>query len=135
MYIEYKNNLTVLGNKTVLINNIKLEKIKSGILNKEYNLSIIFHNASSAKSMNKKYRNKNYIPNILTFPLDEYNGEIYICLSEARRQHKDFGLSYREYIILLIIHGMLHINGYTHKNEQDEEIMTEQEHKLLTKYK
>ena len=135
MYIDLGSNFEIFGNKTNLINDLPLHKIKVGLLGREYSLSLIFHSPQSAQKMNIKYRDKKYIPNILTFEIDDKAGEIYICLSEARKQHKDFDLNYREYLILLFIHGILHIKGLEHNTDTDNHKMSEMEFKLLNKYK
>ena len=135
MYINLGSGLEILGNKTTLTEELPFLKIKKYLLKNKYNLSLIFHNPKKAKELNIKYRNKKYIPNILTFNISDDEGEIYICLSEARKQYRDFQLNYKEYITLLFIHGILHLKGMDHHNDIDENKMSDEEYKILNKYK
>lgn len=91
-----------------------IQKIKNSLLKTNYNLSLNFISPQVALALNQKYRKKNYIPNILSFPLSSDSGEIFICLSVARQEAKKFSLTYRNFLTLLIIHGFLHLKGYEH---------------------
>lgn len=90
------------------------QEITEAIAGKRYQLSIIFVGETRAQSLNEKYRNKSYIPNVLSFPLDDTTGEIYICPSVAKREAKNFDLSVKGYIAFLLIHGLLHLKGHDH---------------------
>ena len=84
------------------------------IAGKRYNLSLVFVGEKRAQSLNMQCRKKDYIPNVLSFPLDDSTGEIYICPSVAKKEAKNFNLSYRGYISFLLIHGLLHLKGHAH---------------------
>lgn len=96
-----------------------IEKIKKEILKEKYFLSVNFVSPQYAKELNIKYRDKDYTPNILSFPLDKDSGEIYICLSVARSEAKKFSLSYKNFLILLIVHGCLHLKGMEHGEKME----------------
>jgi len=104
-------------------------KIKNEILSEKYYLSVNFISPKIAQDLNIRYREKDYIPNILSFPLSKNEGEIYICLSVARKEAKKFSLSYKDFITLLIIHGCLHLKGIDHGDKMDK-----LENKYLNKY-
>lgn len=127
MFKSFKNVEIVC--KKGEIPNLPYLKIKNEILGEHFELNISFIGPTLALDLNKKYRNKDYIPNILTFPLDKNSGEIYICKSVAKKQYKDFELSYQNYLILLVIHGCLHLKGVEHGS-----IMEAKEHELTKKY-
>ncbi len=90
------------------------EEMKDVILGKKYTLSLTFVGATRAQKLNKTYRNAEYIPNVLSFPLDKNVGEIYITPSVAEREAPKFSLSPRGYVGYLFIHGLLHLKGYPH---------------------
>jgi rRNA maturation RNase YbeY len=126
--------LTELHNLTVIRKNGTLPEvpylaIKETLLGKKYSLTVIFCTPEESKMRNKTYRDKDYPTNILSFPLDENEGEIYISLSAARRDAKKFEMSYIEFLHLLIIHGCLHLKGHAHGST-----MEELEHKYLHKF-
>ncbi len=92
---------------------------KEFILGKKYNLSLAFIPPKEAQLLNIQYRKKEYVPNTLSFPYSKTEGEIIICLSEAKKQYKKFSLSYEHYILFLFIHSMLHLKGYEHGSTMD----------------
>jgi len=104
------------------------KKIIYPILKKKYSLAINFIYPKEAQALNIKYRKKKYIPNILSFPTSKTEGEIFICLSAARKEAKQFDLSYKKFLYLLIIHGCLHLSGVLHGKK-----MTSLEKKYLKK--
>ncbi len=95
------------------------ETIKNAILGKTYQLSLTFVGEARAQKINITTRNKDYVPNVLSFPLDTYAGEIYICPEVAKRQAKDFNLSVDGYIAYLFIHGCVHLKGHDHGATMD----------------
>lgn len=66
--------------------------------------------------------------------MSENSGEIYISRGIAYTQYKDFNISYKKYLTLLIVHGCLHLKGYTHGTKKDLENMLQLEHELTDKY-
>ena len=130
MILETKN--LIINKKRGLIEKAlfsDIKNIKKDILGEKYILSINFISPKEAENLNKKYRKKDYIPNILSFPLEKNQGEIFICLSVARREAKNFSLSYKNFLRLLIIHGALHLKGLDHSEKMEKE-----EEKYLKKY-
>jgi probable rRNA maturation factor len=84
------------------------------ILGKRYNLSLVFIGSARAATLNKLYRKKTYSPNVLSFPLNEHTGEIFICPQVAGREATKFDLTPAGYVGFLFIHGCLHLKGLDH---------------------
>lgn len=103
------------------------QTIKDKILGKRYQLSLVFIGTTKAAQLNTEYRNKTYSPNVLSFPLDEKTGEIFICPHVATGQAAKYNLSPDGYVAFLFIHGLLHLKGYDHSDTMDR-----QEQKYLT---
>lgn len=95
------------------------ETIKNTILGKQYVLSLSFVGETRAQGFNIQYRKKDYVPNVLSFPLDEHTGEIIICPAVAKKQANDFSLSVDGYIAYLFIHGCVHLKGHDHGDTMD----------------
>ena len=95
------------------------ETIKNTILGKQYLLSLSFVGETRAQGFNIQYRKKDYVPNVLSFPLDEHTGEIIICPAVAKKQAKDFNLSVDGYMAYLFIHGCVHLKGHDHGDTMD----------------
>ncbi|MEN9338612.1 MAG: hypothetical protein RI945_337 [Candidatus Parcubacteria bacterium] len=96
-----------------------IENIKNTILGKSFILSVNFIGGKEALALNKKYRQKDYIPNILSFPLSKKQGEIFICISVAKKEAKKFSLSQADFLSLLLIHGSLHLKGMEHGEKME----------------
>lgn len=95
------------------------ETIKDAILGKKYEVSLTFVGSTRARSLNQSYRGKTYVPNVLSFPLDETHGDIFICPEVAKREAGKFNLSVPGYIAFLFIHGLLHLKGLDHGDTMD----------------
>lgn len=98
-----------------------------------------------AQTLNRDYREKDYATNILSFPSDfgdipecvldveeaGYLGDLVVCAEvvhdEAQQQQKTLDNHWAH----LVIHGMLHLQGYDHIDEQEAEVMESLEIKLL----
>lgn len=79
-----------------------------------YDISLVFAGETRARALNKSLRNKDYIPNVLSYLSGKKSGEIIICLTEARRQAPEYKLSYPQFVAYLFIHGLLHLKGLPH---------------------
>jgi probable rRNA maturation factor len=93
---------------------MEFDKIKQDILGKEYSLSIAFVSEKKSKEINKKYRNINKPTNILSFALHKDMGEIVLCKSIIKKELKKFDKTYKQLLVFLVIHGMLHLKGMEH---------------------
>ena len=118
MSIQEHPNFTIIK-KNGDIPPMPFLSIKEKILGKKYNLALIFFTLKESQALNKKYRHKDYSTNILSFPLSKDEGEIYISLATARRDAKNFSLTYNEFLHLLFIHGTLHLKGYDHSSTME----------------
>ncbi len=105
------------------------ETMKNDILGKKYSLSLQFVGEYRARTLNQQYRQKTYVPNVLSFPLDTQMGEIFICPKVAAKEAKKFNLSKDGYVAYLFIHGLLHLRGHDHGDDMDK-----LEAKYLRKY-
>lgn len=121
-YIVDNENLKISYNvkKTPKIDGVFLHKIKKEILGEKYDLNIYFVGEKMIRSVNQKYRKKNYITDILSFPFLEDNfGEIYICLNKVKSKSKKFETDTKNYLNYLFVHGMIHLTGLDHGDEMD----------------
>lgn len=84
-----------------------------------WNISLVFAGETRARSLNMKLRNKDYIPNVLSYEVGNKSGEIIICPSIAKKQAPAYDLSYTHMIGFLFIHGLLHLKGLPHSATMD----------------
>ena len=90
------------------------DAIKDAILGEGYHLSLVMIGEARARRLNEENRNKSYVPNVLSFPLDRTHGEIFITPARAAVEAKRYSLTPRAYVGYLFIHGCLHLKGHTH---------------------
>ena len=110
----FKKNLSVTRLTSGKLPSLPFLKLKEAVLDKKYELSIVFAGTNLSQKFNRKYRGKNKPANILSFPLSKTEGEIIISLAQARKEAPRFGMSYMSHLGSLLIHGMLHLKGYKH---------------------
>ena len=106
--------LSVRNKTKAKLPNWPWNKVVTAILGDKYEVSLVFATPAISQGLNKKHRGKSYVPNILAFPLDKDWGEIFITPSVAKAEAKDFHHTYREQILFLFVHGLLHLKGLTH---------------------
>jgi len=124
------NNLT-----TVSIDEEFLKKIAEIILKGEKqekkDLSIALVGQGRMRELNKRYRGKNRVTDVLSFPNDGL-GEVVICLREVKKNAKRFGLTFKKELARVLIHGISHLLGYNHEvsEEKAKEMVEIQKHYL-----
>jgi rRNA maturation RNase YbeY len=96
-------------------------EVKKEILGKHFELGVVFIGDMRSKTLNKKFRGKDKVANILTFPLSKKDGEIYINLNEVYKDSKKFLESYENFLMRVYIHGLLHLNGRKHNSTMERE--------------
>ncbi len=119
-YILDKENLAVsyTTTKAPKIDGVFLHTLKNEILGKNYDLNLYFIGDKKMKSVNSKYRKKDYVTDILSFPYDDF-GEIYICENKVIQKAKAFDTTTENYLNYLFIHGMIHLLGHDHGETMD----------------
>ena len=108
---------------------------------KELNLSqghyeFTFVNDQTMIELHQTYLQKNSSTDILTFNYNtesEPEGDIYICIEEAKRNAHNYKHSFDDEIKLLMIHGILHLIGYSDYDEESKKIMFDEQDRLLEK--
>ncbi len=79
-----------------------------------------------SQELNKAFRNKDYPTDVLSFPVNEklpegyYIGDIFISMPVAEKQAVENGIEIYQELLTLMIHGILHLAGYDHENDEGE---------------
>ena len=108
------------------IDKILISKILSSLIEEEtgknVGVSVVLVGGKKIKELNKVYREKDYVTDVLSFFYDEDDliGEIFVCPSKIK---KDFKEDFTKELFRVIIHGALHLSGYHHGNEKEETVM------------
>jgi len=112
------NNLTTTPIEEEILKKVA-EKILEGENKRNTDLSIALVGPGRIRKLNKKYRGKNRMTDVLSFP-DNGLGEIVICLREVKKNAKKFGSSFKKELSTCLIHGILHLLGYDHEKSVEE---------------
>ena len=105
-------------------------------------VSILLTDDADIRKLNQQFRSIDQATDVLSFPQNADEdppipgeiilGDIAVSLDTAQAQAKEHGLTFEEEIILLLIHGILHLLGYDHEiSEQEEEKMRSKTRELF----
>jgi rRNA maturation RNase YbeY len=100
---------------------IPFEDMARAVLGNNYTLSLVVCGDMLAQRMNKEYRNKTYYPNVLSFPLDKHDGEIFLNIRKAAREARQMDTTTQKRVALLFVHGLFHLRGMDHSDRMERE--------------
>lgn len=99
-------------------------------------VSIIFQLDNELLELNKRILDHDYYTDIITFELEHtethIETEIYISLDRARENAERFGSDLRSEVRRLVIHGLLHVAGYSDKSPSAKKRMQKRERFFLS---
>ena len=131
-----------VSEKEILNNYVNYLVEKLELSNCEFN--IIITNNKKIHEINKEYRNIDRETDVISFALEdnkdiEYTdfrllGDIYISIDKCYSQALEYGHSRVRELCFLATHGVLHLLGYDHMNEEDEKKMFTLQNELLDGY-
>ena len=131
-FIDYYDFLEIYYQKT-----LDILKLKDN-----YVLSLIICGPITIKKINREYRNKDAVTDVISFAYLDSNeitkddelielGDIFINRKRVLSQAKEYEHSTKREFIFLFVHGLLHLLGYDHMNEEDEKEMFALQKKII----
>lgn len=112
-------------------------------------VSLTLTGDTKIQRLNATYRGKNTPTNVLSFPLLEYAeptlplgspfeynllGDVVLSFGAVQEESVDLGLLFRDHVVHLLVHGVLHLLGYDHESERDAGVMESLEVDILKKF-
>lgn len=97
-------------------------------------LTYIFCNDDKILEVNRQYLHHDYFTDIITFDYStrrRISGDMFISLDTIATNAVQFGRTYNEELMRVIIHGVLHLVGINDKGEGEREIMEYHENEAL----
>ena len=96
--------------------------------------------AEEAQTLNQDYRDKDYVPNVLTFEYGEIapgilGGDVVICAPMVEREAREQGKPLQHHYAHMTVHGVLHLQGYDHIDPADADIMESREAVILRRFR
>ena len=106
-------------------------------------LTVRLSNDKDVKGFNSKWKGINKPTNILSFSNNDkvssfennmiYLGDIIISYETLLKEVKSRKIDFKDHLSHILIHGILHLKGYTHNKEEDSRLMQNEEKRLLKK--
>lgn len=143
--VPVDDKLTKLLERTVM-ESLAISDIKTGC---EVSISLVDDNR--IKEINSEFRNIDTATDVLSFPIVEMDegiilsmegdldrdenllilGDIVISLERAKKQAEEYGHSFTREVAFLTAHGIFHLLGYDHTNDEQESKMLEKQEEVL----
>ena len=135
--------------KIEIINQQKVKRLNNKTLQKDIlevcrllklpssgTISFLFCDNKCIRSLSRKYFKKSSNTDVISFPLrdnvdDNYWGEVVVSVEQAVNVAKSYGNSWQKEFMLYIIHGILHLTGYTDVKAKDRAKMKKKENQIL----
>ena len=139
LYISYSTNFPISDSLEEKLNKALSYIFKEeGITDSSINLKILTD--EDIKELNKKFRNKNTTTNVLSFSNEDVSksitgnlGDIAISYEFVKRESKEHKKNFDDHMIHMLVHGIYHILGFDHENDEMADIMEIKEVELLKK--
>ena len=113
---------------------VTLRRWVASALERDASVTVRFVDGREGRALNRRYRNRDYATNVLTFVYDDgasLAGDIVLCAPVVRRESRAQRKTLAAHYAHLVIHGMLHLQGYDHARDDDAGRMEAREVALL----
>jgi len=115
------------------------ESHQDPIVSIELNIRIV--SPEEIKALNKLYRGKDRMTNVLSFtsalpasmPDTHLLGDVVICADIVEAEALEFNKPLKDRWAHMVVHGCLHIQGFDHEDEEEQEFMEAEERRILKK--
>lgn len=107
-------------------------------------LSVLLTDNKNIQVINSEYRDKDAPTDVISFAYhetDDFNigpydtlGDIIISLERVEEQSSEYNHSFEREFYYVLTHGILHILGYDHIEEEDKKVMREREEAILSSF-
>lgn len=127
-----------------------IEKYIIDVLTKEYKsdrevyVSVLLTGNEEIQRVNRDFRGKDMPTDVISFAYHDNDeadnglydslGDIIISLERVEEQRKDYGHSFKREFYYVLTHGLLHLMGYDHMEEEEKKVMRAKEEEILKEY-
>ncbi len=110
-------------------------------------VTLLFVTGEQMARYNQRFLNRSGPTDVLAFPLEDLQpgrvppsevngpplnvGDVVIAPDFVRRQARDMGVPFNDELALMVVHGVLHLLGYDHQDDEDAAAMERRERELL----
>ncbi len=136
----------VFSNIVAAFNKVLKDLIKDKLGDRNGLVDFVVVDDKSIHKINKEYRGKDKPTDVISFaylevldyenePGDVVTGDIFISLDTAKNQAEDNGHDLEREMIILFTHGLLHVLGFDHNTDEEEEEMESWAAKIMNELK
>ena len=97
--------------------------------------ALLFSDDETLRDLNRRFRGKDKPTNVLSFPsgapAGAFLGDIAIAFETCRAEAAEQGIAFRDHAAHLIVHGLLHLVGYDHEEDEAANVMERLETQIL----
>jgi probable rRNA maturation factor len=112
-----------------------LRRWATAALAKDADVTLRFVDAVEGELLNRSYRRGRGPTNVLSFVYDDrpgiVHGDVVLCLPLLRQEAAEQGKTLAAHCAHLVIHGMLHLQGYDHRRSNEAAMMEAREIEIL----
>ena len=86
-------------------------------------VTVRFVDTAEGRRLNRDYRGRDWATNVLSFPYDSgarISGDLVLCLPVVEHEASEQGKSLEAHFAHLVVHGMLHLQGFDHETGSDD---------------
>jgi probable rRNA maturation factor len=85
-------------------------------------VNVLVTSSEELRELNRRFRKKDKATDVLSFPsaMDGFGGDIAVSADIARENGESMGHGLGMELKILILHGILHLAGFDHENDQGE---------------
>jgi probable rRNA maturation factor len=107
-------------------------------------VNVILATDTDLRNMNSQYLGQNRPTDVLAFSMggnehppeeEQVMGEVYISLDRAQQQAREYQVTLEEEVDRLVIHGLLHLCGYDHEEDEEAQQMKAKEERFLESFR
>ncbi|MDD2493067.1 MAG: rRNA maturation RNase YbeY [Bacilli bacterium] len=105
---------------------------------KRKEISLVLVDLEQIRAINNQYRNIDRVTDVISFEeTDEedanYLGDVFICVDKVYEQAQQYNHSVEREFAFLLVHGILHLSGFDHQDDEAEKKMFLEQEKILEK--
>jgi len=113
----------------------QLRKWAHAALERDAQITVRLVGQAEGRALNRNFRGKDYATNVLTFVFRDaplFEGDLALCAPVIAREAREQGKSIAAHYAHLVVHGVLHLQGYDHENDADALVMEKRESQIVT---
>ena len=113
----------------------KLRAWARAALARDAQVTVRFVAEAEGRRLNRAFRSKDYATNVLTFVYSAkpLAGDVVICAPIVAREAREQGKALEAHHAHLVVHGLLHLQGYDHERDADAARMEGRERRILAR--